>query len=1043
MLEEADSYYKDASYVPIKRAVNYVLVQEPYRGDDTGFYELQLSKLYLAMDDRDTANEHLHNVIDNSAKISDSSLLKDAIDEVVTQYNQISDDSYNAELNAAVNDMVDKQSSQVVPVSEETINGSFNSYVATTLKYDRINIHISRIDTSAYPSIQAYININGTKDSKEELADQFTKEDFTVIDTQYEITDFTLNSGAESEAVSIGIVMDKSGSMEGAAIANAKQAATEAVEHMTSEKMMIVSYDNEAYLEQSLTSRSGTLKNSIAAISDGGGTNISAGLNLALDNLEAEKGSRAVILMSDGQDGGSEEDMQAATDRAAKLGISVYTVGFGECDDAYMQAIAEVTGGKFVKASASTELSDIYLYLQKYIVNNYSISYTVTKNPDVDPRFLTVDIAEYNATATKNYYLKEENKPEDSDDAGFIRKVDENTLGVSSVTPGNVSVKDVQNGITLTVNGGGFSDIASVTVGNLVLTDIQVADKTSLTGKLNGELTAGIYDVKVKTTDGRLVVGKSLFKVFKAGTTTSIRLGDMTITADAIGQTADDRLAASGNVMINGFVHSSGDMEIIVDDMDPDLSLVANKTIKVGDSGKVQGDGKLYVSYAEMEQANGSFAGLVMGNKDYVIGQNGYYVMVSGSDISFDQTIASLNLSVPFIMDIDVAEVNLHSNRLQVDISSFRLDEIIDSTKKSLQHKTGANKESEPVTKRSSLKQFGAKEFFGGLDGSLSMAITPDGIQFGGEVTLSVDDKINFGTFGINELSLKLNSLDPDYEYWKIGGKIDLATSIPGFFDSRIAGFDGSFSSYYWLPDKVTIGAALDPGITVYKVIDINQVGGELQGMSTIALNLYESVIPEKTYNIIGTGLDNTLYNKQDIILAGTAGADINLFASFNGNNALMKKFKSWGEIGEANGKVEINFSDPEFTISADLSLLGSEKAKAAAKINKDGLDVSASVELGISGFGCEVNGSADANLGGNLTGGYIKLGVNGNVDMAPANVHAKGASKLAVDWDWDFNKAKVTLNYSGNNGKEKEASIWYEDNGELFLWDKVHASSN
>lgn len=229
------------------------------------------------MDDRDTANEHLHNVIDNSAKISDSSLLKDAIDEVVTQYNQISDDSYNAELNAAVNDMVDKQSSQVVPVSEETINGSFNSYVATTLKYDRINIHISRIDTSAYPSIQAYININGTKDSKEELADQFTKEGFTVIDTQYEITDFTLNSGAESEAVSIGIVMDKSGSMEGAAIANAKQAATEAVEHITSEKMMIVSYDNEAYLEQSLTSRSGTLKNSIAAISDGGGTNISAG----------------------------------------------------------------------------------------------------------------------------------------------------------------------------------------------------------------------------------------------------------------------------------------------------------------------------------------------------------------------------------------------------------------------------------------------------------------------------------------------------------------------------------------------------------------------------------------------------------------------------------------------------------------------------------------------------------------------------------------------------------------------------------------------
>ena len=62
-----------------------------------------------------------------------------------------------------------------------------------------------------------------------------------MIDTQYEITDFTLHSGAESEGASIGIVMDKSGSMEGAALENAKQAAAEAVDHITAEKMMIIS----------------------------------------------------------------------------------------------------------------------------------------------------------------------------------------------------------------------------------------------------------------------------------------------------------------------------------------------------------------------------------------------------------------------------------------------------------------------------------------------------------------------------------------------------------------------------------------------------------------------------------------------------------------------------------------------------------------------------------------------------------------------------------------------------------------------------------
>ena len=70
LLEEADESYKEACNVPIKRAANYILVQIPRHGDDTGFYELQLSKLYLAMDDRDTANEHLHQIIDNSVAIS-------------------------------------------------------------------------------------------------------------------------------------------------------------------------------------------------------------------------------------------------------------------------------------------------------------------------------------------------------------------------------------------------------------------------------------------------------------------------------------------------------------------------------------------------------------------------------------------------------------------------------------------------------------------------------------------------------------------------------------------------------------------------------------------------------------------------------------------------------------------------------------------------------------------------------------------------------------------------------------------------------------
>ena len=521
----------------------------------------------------------------------------------------------------------------------------------------------------------------------------------------------------------------------------------------------------------------------------------------------------------------------------------------------------------------------------------------------------------------------------------------------------------------------------------------------------------------------------------------------MTITADSIGQVADDRLAASGNVMINGFMHCSGDMEMIVADMDPELELVSGKTIKAGDSGTIQGDGKLYVSYTEMQEKSSRFADLVMNGRDYIVAESGFYATIDEEKTSFDQNLSNMNISIPFIMDIKAAEVKLYSNRLQIDIDSIRVDKMIKSGIKSLKHETGANKykKTEKPQERASLKEFGVSDFFKGFDISASVAVTADGLEFGGELTLSPDDKISFGIFGINEMSVKLNSLDPEHEYWKIGGKIDFSTSIGAFGNTGISGFDGYLSSYYWIPDTVKLDANLRPGPRVCEIMEINKVGGELQGMSTLLIGLYDSLVSEETKKILNAGIDQTLYDK-DIKLIGTVEAEADLFGCFgdeNTGNQWMKKFRQWGEIGNAKGQVEINFSEPEFAVSAEMSLLGAEKAKAGAKINKDGLDISAALELGISGFGCEVKGSAAANLGGNFTERYIKIGVNGNVDMTPVDVHAKGDCKLTIDWDREFSKAKVTLNYKANNGKQQEKSIWYDEDGGLFLWDKISTSSN
>lgn len=582
-------------------------------------------------------------------------------------------------------------------------------------------------------------------------------------------------------------------------------------------------------------------------------------------------------------------------------------------------------------------------------------------------------------------------------------------MGISSITPGTTCIKDVTNGISVTITGGGFEEGMNISVGKIPLTDIKVESKTTLTATLKGTIEPGRYDIQIKTSDGRLIIANKMFSVFKSGTTKSIRLGGSTITADAIGQISDNKLLASGNVMLNGFVHSAGDMEITVNGMDKDIDLNANSSVYVGESGTLSGNSKLYVSYKQMSEANGqNFTTLVMGGKDYVIQKHRYSIDVDSSSAGFDNNICDFDLSIPLIMDVDVAEVNLYSNRLQIDVKSIRLDEIVKDVNKSLKHKKGANEPEPTPVSRTDANKFDIKD---AGDIGVSIALTPDGIEFGGEAEVNVNDALQFGTFGIKSIKVKLNSLDADNEYWSIGGEIDFSRLIPGFGGTGIEGLEGSLSSYYWLPDKVSIDASLNPGIPIYKIIEINKVGGSLQGMSTGLLKLYESIVSPETYNIIGTDIKSDAYDYQDVVLAAKLGAEANIFNTIDvSNNKLLKKFKDWGEIGNIDGKIEINFSEPEFVIGADMSLLGSEKASAEAKINKSGLDISANVKLNISGFGMEISGGADADLGGNLSGAYMKAGVNGKLDCAPLSIHAMVMHHLKLNLNGISNMQQLQL---------------------------------
>ena len=166
------------------------------------------------------------------------------------------------------------------------------------------------------------------------------------------------------------------------------------------------------------TNSSTALTSGINGLGSLGGTNISAGVTAGVDALSGE-GSKAMILLTDGQDGNSQEAMQEAIDYANANDVAIYTVGFGDINASYLTDIADQTAGKFIQADNTTELADIYLTLQKYIVNNYCFEYTIEKNPDKDPRLLTINIPSYQVSGSKAYSISGEPVEEEETNEGI------------------------------------------------------------------------------------------------------------------------------------------------------------------------------------------------------------------------------------------------------------------------------------------------------------------------------------------------------------------------------------------------------------------------------------------------------------------------------------------------------------------------------------------------------------------------------------------------------------------------------------------------
>ena len=177
--------------------------------------------------------------------------------------------------------------------------------------------------------------------------------------------------GADRTPTDFVIVLDRSGSMDGAKIEQARAAVRELLSQLSADdRFALVAYSSSAEVAIPLATATADARQSwrriVAGIRPGGGTNMSAGLDLAMGVAGGAQMGRAVrwILISDGlanEGDPSIEGLAQRARRAAACEAVVSTVGVGaDFNEFLMSSVADAGTGNYYFLNDTEQLAQVF-----------------------------------------------------------------------------------------------------------------------------------------------------------------------------------------------------------------------------------------------------------------------------------------------------------------------------------------------------------------------------------------------------------------------------------------------------------------------------------------------------------------------------------------------------------------------------------------------------------------------------------------------------------------------------------------------------------
>jgi Ca-activated chloride channel homolog len=245
--------------------------------------------------------------------------------------------------------------------------------------------------------------IFSARDKKGKLVNDLSKEDFKVFENNQEQT--VTNFARETDLpLAIALLIDASASIR-EKLQFEQEASMDFFLSILRRKVdrgMLISFDIAIDILQDFTDDPELLNKAIRKIKPGGGTKMLDSVYLACqEKLKNDPAPRkALVLISDGDDNSSNQDIETVIDVARRADTSIYAISTNSSGfygmaapklDKVLKILADETGGQALFPFKATDLGKSFLDISQELRSQYSLAYRST-NPAKDGSFRSLRI---------------------------------------------------------------------------------------------------------------------------------------------------------------------------------------------------------------------------------------------------------------------------------------------------------------------------------------------------------------------------------------------------------------------------------------------------------------------------------------------------------------------------------------------------------------------------------------------------------------------------------------------------------------------------